>query len=134
MPISSHTSAPSYAPIVTSKLPPSFFTQGSPLLYKTDFRARNITSTSFLVIGTCSLANYIASFNNISLIDGQKSFISNIFEIFLLLIFSKHLITVLVFFHSFMFKLLTNFEFIWSNIRLLILPISSLHGFMSQDS
>ena len=30
MPISSYTSVPSYAPIVTSKLPSSFFSQGSP--------------------------------------------------------------------------------------------------------
>ena len=34
MPIRSHTSAPSYTPIVTSKLPPSFFTQGSPSFFR----------------------------------------------------------------------------------------------------
>ena len=70
MPISSHTSAKSYAAIVISKLTPSFFTQGSPSLYDTDFRAWNITSTSFLLIETCPLANYIASCSDFSLING----------------------------------------------------------------
>ena len=40
MTISSHTSTQLYALIVTLKLPPSFFTQGSPSLYKTDFHVR----------------------------------------------------------------------------------------------
>ena len=45
MSISSNTFAASYGPILTSKLSPSLFTQGSPSLNKTDrFRARNITS------------------------------------------------------------------------------------------
>lgn len=45
MSIGSNTFAASYGPILTSKLSPSLFTQGSPSLYKTDrFRARNITS------------------------------------------------------------------------------------------
>ena len=35
----SHTSAPSYVPIVTSKVPPSFFTQGCSLLINSDFLA-----------------------------------------------------------------------------------------------
>ena len=37
----------------------------------------------------------------------------------------------LAFFHSFTLNLQTNFEFIWFNICLLILPISFLDGFMS---
>ena len=49
----------------------------------------------------------------------------------MLLIFSNHLITLLVFFHSFTLNLLTNFEFIRSNMCLRILPISFLDGFMS---
>ena len=57
--------------------------------------------------------------------------IADICTIFLLLIFSNHLITPMVFFNSFTLNLLTNFEFIWSNICLLILPISFLDGFMS---
>ena len=37
MPIRSHTSAPSYPPIVISRLPPSVVAELSPSLYKTDF-------------------------------------------------------------------------------------------------
>ena len=72
MPINSHTSAPSYPPIVMLRLPPYFFAQPSPSLYKTDFCAWNITSASFFVIRTCSLTNCIPSLNNISLIDGKN--------------------------------------------------------------
>ena len=57
MPISSHTPAPSYAPIVTSTQPTSFFTQGFPSLYKTDFRAWNITSIYIYI--ACVLYIYI---------------------------------------------------------------------------
>ena len=49
----------------------------------------------------------------------------------LLLIFLNHLITLIVFFHSFTLNLLTNSAFIWSNICSLILAISFLDGFMS---
>ena len=49
----------------------------------------------------------------------------------LLLIILNHLITLIVFFHSFTLNLLTNSLFIWSNICLLILPISFLDEFMS---
>ena len=49
----------------------------------------------------------------------------------LLLIFLNHLITLIVFFHSFALNLLTNSVFSWSNICLFIRPISFLDGFMS---
>ena len=82
---------------------------------------------------TCSLANCIASFNNVSLIYGPKSFLSNSKNVdnLLLLLFPNHFITRIVFFHSFTLNLLTNFVFIWSNICLLVLPISFLDEFMS---
>ena len=49
----------------------------------------------------------------------------------LLLIFLNHLITLIVFFHSFALNLLTNSVFSWSNICLFIRPISFLDGFIS---
>ena len=64
VPINSHTSAPSYAPIVTSKLVCPFLTHGSLFLCKTDFLAWNVTSMSFLVIEVWSLANLMASHNS----------------------------------------------------------------------
>ena len=49
----------------------------------------------------------------------------------LLLIFLHYLIRPIVFFHSFTLNSQTNFVFIWSNIYLLILPVSFLDGFMN---
>ena len=45
---SSYTFDPPYGPIVTSKLLPSFFTQGSWSLYKTDFRTEILLLHLFL--------------------------------------------------------------------------------------
>ena len=103
IPISSHTSALSYYPIVTSKLLLCFLIHGTSSLYKTDFLA------------------------------WKKSFMSNIRNLcqFLLSIYLNQLITLAVFLHSFTFNISHGLEFIWSKICLLILPIWFVAGLMS---
>ena len=114
-----NTFAPSYAPMVTSKLLLSFFTQSSPSLCKTYFREWNIT-TSSLVIGTCSAGNCIASHNSVSLVDRLKSFI----DVFEPLDYAYHVF-------PFIYTYLTNSMFDWFKICWLILLISYLDEFMS---
>ena len=69
IPISSHTSARSYDPIVASKLLLCFLIHGFPSLCKTDFLAWKIVSLSFAFIATCYLADYKASISKPSLIN-----------------------------------------------------------------
>ena len=123
----------SYDPNGTSKLLVCLLIHGSPSLYKRDFLVWKIVSLSFDFIVICCLANAKASISKLSLMEGYKSFMSNIINLceLLLSIFLNQLITLAVFFNSFTFKISHSLEFIWSKICLLIFPISFLAGLMS---
>ena len=83
---------------------------------------------SFLVIGTCSLANFVSSCDKVFLIDGQKFFIWSCKYLFNLLLLKllKHLITLIVFSIHLCYAKFTISVLIWPNFCLLILPISFL--------
>ena len=73
----------------------------------------------------------MASHNSFSFIDGQKSLISNIRNVYkcLLGMLLNQFITLSVFFHSFTFVSSDKVLFIFCNMCLLILPISFFAGF-----
>ena len=62
IPTSSQTSAPSYAPIVTSNRSPVFFTHGCSLWNRSDFRACFMMRMSSSGISVCCMAKFIASY------------------------------------------------------------------------
>ena len=70
IPISSHTSVPSYDPIATLKFILCFLIHGSPSLHNRDFLAWKIVSLSLDFIVTCWSTNSKASISKSFLMEG----------------------------------------------------------------